>query len=77
VPHALRVKQHKKYDFPPELLADPERVKSEQSIASARKRKIRDGEKLTDEEDDRGRMAEAFVKQAGRRHSEASAPKVG
>ena len=29
VPPALQVKAHKKYDFAPELLADPERLKAE------------------------------------------------
>lgn len=43
VPPALQVKQHKKYEFPPELLADPERVKAELSISNARKRKISNG----------------------------------
>jgi hypothetical protein len=76
VPSALLVKPHKKYNFAPELLADEERVKVEQSISNARKRKIRAGEPLTEEEDDRGRMAEAFVKQAGRRQLEASTPKA-
>lgn len=77
VPPALQVKAHKKYDFAPELLADPERLKAELSIANARKRKIRAGEPLSEREDERGRMAESFVKQAGRRRTVIPALKAG
>jgi hypothetical protein len=76
VPSALRVKPHKKYDFPAELLDKEEAIKAEQSIANARKRKMRAGEPLSEDEDERGKMAESFVKQAGRRRAH-TALKVG
>jgi hypothetical protein len=66
VPLGLRVKRHKKYDFSPEQLADAEKLKDEKSIANARQRKIKARDELTEEEDERGRMAEAFVKRARR-----------
>src|SRR5271155_4418070 len=69
VPPGLRVKQHQKYEFAPEELADPGRVKSERSIANARNYKLRKGVALSDDEDERGRVAEAFIQQARTRRS--------
>jgi hypothetical protein len=67
VPSNLQVKAHKKYEFSPELLKDPEALKAAQRIANARNKKIRGGAKLSEEEDGRGRVAESFIKQARRR----------
>jgi hypothetical protein len=73
IPLEQQVKQHQKYTFAPELLADPEALKRAVSIVNARRYKIRKHHEVSPEEDARGKMAASFVKQATRRQRAGAA----
>jgi len=73
VPPTQRAKPRQKYKFSPELLDDPDALSRAQSVANARRYKIREHHEISPEEDARGKKAESFVKQAQRRQRRAAA----
>ena len=60
-PISLLADGRRKYDFSPELFDDPDVIKRERSLASKRRYKIENNKPMTEADDQRGRMAAAFM----------------